>query len=667
MIAAPSAAADITSTAREKPCWAITWPAEVMTSTSRAPASFTNVTSGSSVHASTARVVIRRPPPPGAAPGAPVPRSRPAPPRPRSARRTASVPRAAPPGHTAGARTASPRGPPPPSHAAAGTPSSPPAPRQPRPCSPPSAARPPRARRPPTRASRPARRARASRGPALGRSPSGGRRRSSVELQPAARRGGGALGDDREPAHRHRAIAYYEQHRVARGGGEVDMAELPLRRDPGPPPQPEQLGGARRLVRHAGEVRGDSVGDVLAVGILQGTAQHLALGVEQEQAFLRALEPREHARLFERRGGGGGGGELLRRGGGRARRVRNAAGPATTLGQRQCLRHARVVRRVLPGRLQVGDGLADVADLEIEKGEALQGPDVVWGDAQRHVPLVEGAFVVAFVGEDAGVQVVGVRQVGVPLEAGQRDPVRGVELTLLAQQLPQPQEHQAVGVLGELRGERLDLLRHGALLRCRRASAPRSSPGAPRRAAPARSPSARPAAPTDPTAPPPPQSARWRPARSRGSGARRRAEDRAAGRAAARPRRRRARPLDRCGRAADAPSGRADALPPPARPARALPRAPGAPAPPRRARRARPDPTSAWPARASPSRGRRARRCPRSRARTASSPLRTPSAPAPRRWCAGRARRRSSPASPTPAGAGRARRPGPRRGGRGSG
>src|SRR2546430_7431818 len=50
MIAAPSAAADITSTAREKPCCARTWPADVMTSTSRAPASFTNLTSGSSVH-----------------------------------------------------------------------------------------------------------------------------------------------------------------------------------------------------------------------------------------------------------------------------------------------------------------------------------------------------------------------------------------------------------------------------------------------------------------------------------------------------------------------------------------------------------------------------------------------------------------------------------------
>src|SRR3989440_6136849 len=56
MIAAPSAAADITSTAREKPCWASTWPADVMTSTRRDPASFTNLTSGSSVQVSTARV-----------------------------------------------------------------------------------------------------------------------------------------------------------------------------------------------------------------------------------------------------------------------------------------------------------------------------------------------------------------------------------------------------------------------------------------------------------------------------------------------------------------------------------------------------------------------------------------------------------------------------------
>src|SRR5437879_12361916 len=76
MIAAPSAAADITSTAREKPCCARTWPADVMTSTSRAPASFTNLTSGSSVQVSTARVVIALPPPPAADRGEPVPHYR---------------------------------------------------------------------------------------------------------------------------------------------------------------------------------------------------------------------------------------------------------------------------------------------------------------------------------------------------------------------------------------------------------------------------------------------------------------------------------------------------------------------------------------------------------------------------------------------------------------
>src|SRR5439155_9344467 len=110
-------------------------------------------------------------------------------------------------------------------------------------------------------------------------------------------------------------------------------------------------------------------------------------------------------------------------GGGRPRTAGSAAKRATALGQRRRLRYARVVGRVLPSRLEVGDGLADVADLEVEECEAFEGPDVVRRDAQRHVPLVEGTFVVAFIGEDAGVQVVSVRQVRMPLEAGQRDPV----------------------------------------------------------------------------------------------------------------------------------------------------------------------------------------------------------------------------------------------------
>jgi len=92
-----------------------------------------------------------------------------------------------------------------------------------------------------------------------------------------------------------------------------------------------------------------------------------------------------------------------------------------------------VVGRVLPGRLEVGDRLADVPHLEIQEREPLQRPDVVGRDAQRHVPLVEGALVVALVGEDARVQVVRVREVRVPLEPGECDTVRRVGLALLAQ------------------------------------------------------------------------------------------------------------------------------------------------------------------------------------------------------------------------------------------
>jgi len=104
--------------------------------------------------------------------------------------------------------------------------------------------------------------------------------------------------------------------------------------------------------------------------------------------------------------------------------------------------------------------LCEVANREIEEGEPLQRAHVGRRDAQRHVPLVERPLVIALVGEDAGVQVVRVGEVRVALEAGQGHPVGRLELAFPAQQLPKPEEHQAVRVLGELARERLDLVKH---------------------------------------------------------------------------------------------------------------------------------------------------------------------------------------------------------------
>src|SRR2546422_5642134 len=201
-------------------------------------------------------------------------------------------------------------------------------------------------------------------------------------------------------------------------------------------------------------------------------------------------------------------------------------------------------------------------------------------------------ILVALVGEDAHDLYARIREVRVPLEPGECDAVRRVELALLAQQLPQPQEHQAVRILGELGGERLDLVSHAAPLPRRPRFGPPSSRGARRRAAPVRPPSARRAAPTDPTAPPLRRSAPWRRARSRDSGAPRRAAGRAAAPAAARPPPRRgARPRGRYARAAGARWDRAGGHRPPAPRARAPARAPGARARLRPAPRARPDRT----------------------------------------------------------------------------
>ena len=82
-------------------------------------------------------------------------------------------------------------------------------------------------------------------------------------------------------------------------------------------------------------------------------------------------------------------------------------------------------------------------------------------DPHGHVPFVEGALVVALVGQDARVQVVGVGEMGMSLEAIHRDTHCRIELALATQRFAQPQEHEALRVLSELRGERADVVSHG--------------------------------------------------------------------------------------------------------------------------------------------------------------------------------------------------------------
>src|SRR5207249_10973003 len=120
----------------------------------------------------------------------------------------------------------------------------------------------------------------------------------------------------------------------------------------------------------------------------------------------------------------------------------------------------------------------------------------------------ERALVVVLVGEDARVQVVRVREVRMALEPRQRDAVGGVELPLLAQQLGQAQEDETVRILRQLGGQGLDLVSHASP--SPRASGPPPWRGAPRRRAPAPSPSGRRAVPIGPTAPPPRRTGRWR-------------------------------------------------------------------------------------------------------------------------------------------------------------
>src|SRR2546430_8636525 len=375
------------------------------------------------------------------------------------------------------------------------------------------------------------------------------------------------------------------------------MAEVSFRGEAGPLAQPEELDRTRRLLGNAREIGGHRVGDVPARGVLEGAAEHSPRRVEQQEPFLGPFESREYARLL--RG--------LGRRGDRLRFYERLGPPAprrggTTLfrppaaGHGQGLGDPGIVRGSALRRLEVGRRLLDVADLEIEEREALQRSDVVGGDAERHVPLVERALVVVLVGEDARVQVVRVREVRMALEPRHGDAVGGVEVPLLAQQLAEPEEDETVRVLRELGGQRLDLVSHASP--SPRGSGPPLWRDAPRRAAPAPSPSARRAVPTGPTVRPPRRSGRWRRVRSRARGARPRPADPAGARGAApRPRRRRVRRRARCGPAAAGPSGPGDAPPLPAGRGREPARGRGARRHPPRAPRARPDRRRAWSAR----------------------------------------------------------------------
>src|SRR5438105_4387631 len=249
---------------------------------------------------------------------------------------------------------------------------------------------------------------------------------------------------------------------------------------------------------------------------------------------------------------------------------------------RNRLVNTRIVRLDLPRLLQVRFGLRQVADLEVEEREPLQRASVIRRDSYRHVPLVEGALVVALVRQDARVQVVRIGEMRMALEAIHRDAQRGIELPLTAQGLAEPQEHEALRILRELRRQRANVVSHGRTPAPPAAHVRRPTAGPPLPAY------ARRAAPTDPSCRPPPRTGPSRPERNPTGGAPRRAADRVARRASAPPL-----PSSRVlGPGESAPgasesSRRAAACFPPVRPRRALHRNPFLAAPARPWRQAR--------------------------------------------------------------------------------
>src|SRR5207302_10904815 len=102
-----------------------------------------------------------------------------------------------------------------------------------------------------------------------------------------------------------------------------------------------------------------------------------------------------------------------------------------------------------------------VADLEVEDRGPFRRAGVIGRGSSRHVPLVEGGRVVALVRQDASVQVVRVGEMRMALAAIHRDAQRGIELPLTAQGLAEPQEHEALRILRELRRQRANVVSHG--------------------------------------------------------------------------------------------------------------------------------------------------------------------------------------------------------------
>ena len=80
---------------------------------------------------------------------------------------------------------------------------------------------------------------------------------------------------------------------------EMHVALLAFRRQPIPGAEPKELRGARRLLRHAGEIGRDGVRDVSTGPIPQCAAQHASGPVDEQQTFVRTLEAGEDTGLIE--------------------------------------------------------------------------------------------------------------------------------------------------------------------------------------------------------------------------------------------------------------------------------------------------------------------------------------------------------------------------------
>ena len=206
-------------------------------------------------------------------------------------------------------------------------------------------------------------------------------------------------------------------------------------------PRPEQPDGPDRFLRHAGQLRRHHIRDVVQAPH-EGALQPQARAVDQQEArFSQGQRARDRNRgRFRQMPRASSPGRLSATSPGR---LRLPAPPVAPVASRAASSFARIRSRTLASAsctlssgplsaalLQMVKCRGQVTGLEIEVPQSLVRRRVARVEPDRHVPFVECALQGFLFHQDAGVEIVRVRQVGIPGQSLNRHLGRGLEPAL---------------------------------------------------------------------------------------------------------------------------------------------------------------------------------------------------------------------------------------------